>query len=165
MRKIADCRLFPSDSQCSLTISGTEDEVVRAASEHAASAHGHEATPELREQIRAMLADESPAGRYGTVMIATLTGSLDEVRRAAVDWAEHRAAAGFLAEEVLLADDGTTVVAPVFFASREDYQRLADDPNQDRWWNEQMAPHLSDVRWIDGTWQEAVSRAPATMSG
>ena len=52
MRKIADCRLFPSESNCSLTISGTEDEVVRAAAEHAASVHGHEDTPELREQIR-----------------------------------------------------------------------------------------------------------------
>ena len=53
MRKIADCRLFPSESHCSLTISGTEDEVVRAAAEHAASVHSHEDTPELREQIRA----------------------------------------------------------------------------------------------------------------
>lgn len=161
MRKIADCRLFPSESHCSLTISGTEDEVVRAAAEHAASAHGHEDTPELREQLRAMLADEAPAGRYGTVMIATLTGSLDQVRRAAVDWAEQRAAAGFIAEEVLLADDGQTVVAPVFFASKQDYERLAADPAQDAWWQEQMAPYLTDVRWIDGTWQEAVSRAPA----
>jgi hypothetical protein len=161
MRKIADCRLFPSESSCSLTIGGTEDEVVRAAAEHAASVHGHEDTPELREEVRAMLADEAPAGRYGTVMIATLTGSLDDVRRAAVEWAEHRAAAGFIAEEVLLADDGRTVVAPVFFASRQDYERLAEDPAQDTWWQSEMAPHLTDVRWIDGTWQEAVSRAPA----
>ena len=161
MRKIADCRLFPSESHCSLTISGTEDEVVRAAAAHSADVHGHEDTPELREQIRAMLADEGPAGRYGSVMIATLTGSLDQVRRATVDWVEHRAAAGFLAEEVMLADDGTTVVAPVFFASKQDYERLADDPDQDAWWHEQMAPHLTDVRWIDGTWQEALSRVPA----
>lgn len=164
MRKTADCRMFPSESRCSLTISGTEDEVVRAAAEHAASVHGHEDTPELREEIRAMLADEGPAGRYGTVMIATLTGSLEPVRRAAADWAEHRAAPGFLAEEVMLADDGTTVVVPVFFASKQDYLRLAEDPSQDAWWQEQMAPHLTDVRWIDGTWQEALSRVPA-MSG
>lgn len=61
MRKVADCRQFPSDTNCSLTISGTADEVVRAASEHAVSVHGHEDTPELHEQIRGMLADESPA--------------------------------------------------------------------------------------------------------
>ena len=161
MRKTADCRLFPSESGCSLTISGTEDEVVRAAAEHAVSVHGHEDTPELREQLRAMLADERPAGRYGSVMTATVTGSLDEIRRATVDWVENGAAAGFLAEEVLLSDDGKTVVVPVFFASREDYERLADDPGQDAWWQAKMAPHLSDVRWVDGTWQEALSRVPA----
>ena len=160
MRKIADCRLFPSESHCSLTISGTEDEVVRAAAQHAASVHGHEDTPEFREQVRAMLADEAPAGRYGSVMTASLTGSLEQVRRATVDWVEHGAAAGFLAEEVLLADDGTTVVVPVFFASKQDYERLADDPGQDAWWQEKMAPHLTDVRWVDGTWQEALSRMP-----
>lgn len=58
-RKMADCRRFPSDSNCSLTIIGDEEEVVRAAAEHAASVHEHEDTPELREQIRSMLEDES----------------------------------------------------------------------------------------------------------
>lgn len=164
MRKIADCRLFPSASRCSLTISGTEDEVLRAAAEHAASVHGHEDTPELRQQIRAMLSDEGPAGRYGTVMIATLTGSMDAVRRAAAEWVEHRAAAGFLCEEVLLADDGSTVVVPVFFDSKQAYDRLADDPSQDTWWREQMAPHLDDVKWIDGTWEQALSRVPAASA-
>ncbi|MEI5035526.1 DUF1059 domain-containing protein [Streptomyces sp. S1A(2023)] len=57
-RKIADCREYPSEMNCTLTISGEEDEVVRAASEHAASVHGHEDGPELREQVRAMLKDE-----------------------------------------------------------------------------------------------------------
>jgi predicted small metal-binding protein len=54
-RKMADCRRFPSESNCSLTIVGEEDEVVRAAAEHAASVHGHEDTPEMREQIREFL--------------------------------------------------------------------------------------------------------------
>jgi hypothetical protein len=58
-RKMADCRRFPSDSNCSLTIIGEEEEVVRAAAEHAASVHGHEDNDELREQIRGMLEDES----------------------------------------------------------------------------------------------------------
>ncbi|MCD9902336.1 DUF1059 domain-containing protein [Streptomyces sp. MT29] len=57
-RKIADCRKYPSEMDCSLAISGEEDEVVRAASEHAVSVHGHEDSPELRSQIRAMLEDE-----------------------------------------------------------------------------------------------------------
>jgi hypothetical protein len=57
-RKVADCRRFPSESKCSLTIIGEEDEVLRAAAEHAVSVHSHEDTPELREQIRGMLEDE-----------------------------------------------------------------------------------------------------------
>lgn len=61
MRKVADCRDFPSDSKCTLTIAGEEDEVLRAASEHAVSVHGHTNSPELREQIRGMLKTEAPA--------------------------------------------------------------------------------------------------------
>ncbi|WP_431980272.1 DUF1059 domain-containing protein [Streptomyces qinglanensis] len=58
MRKVADCRDHPSESNCTLTIAGEEDEVVRAAAEHAASVHGHTDTPELREEVRSMLKDE-----------------------------------------------------------------------------------------------------------
>ncbi|MFF7336168.1 DUF1059 domain-containing protein [Streptomyces sp. NPDC008163] len=57
-RKIADCRKYPSESDCSLTIAGEEEEVVRAASEHAVSVHQHTDSPELREQVRATLEDE-----------------------------------------------------------------------------------------------------------
>jgi predicted small metal-binding protein len=45
---------------CTLTIAGEEQEVVRAAAEHAASVHGHEDSPELREEIRQGLKDEVP---------------------------------------------------------------------------------------------------------
>jgi len=54
-RKFADCRDYPSEKNCSLRISGTEDEVLDAAVQHAVSAHGHENSPELREQIKSML--------------------------------------------------------------------------------------------------------------
>jgi Protein of unknown function (DUF1059) len=60
-RLMADCRRFPSESNCSLVIIGDEDEVVRAAAEHAASVHGHEDTPEMREQLRGFL---EPAESY-----------------------------------------------------------------------------------------------------
>jgi len=58
-RKMADCRRFASDTNCSLTIIGEEEEVVNTAAEHAKSVHGHEDTPEFREQIRAMLEPET----------------------------------------------------------------------------------------------------------
>ena len=54
-RTMADCRRFESENNCSLTIIGEEDEVVAAAAQHAVAAHGHEDTPELREQLRGML--------------------------------------------------------------------------------------------------------------
>jgi predicted small metal-binding protein len=57
-RVVADCRRFPSDSNCSLTIIGDEAEVMEAAAQHAASVHGHEDTPEMREQMRGMLEPE-----------------------------------------------------------------------------------------------------------
>jgi len=61
-RKVADCREFPSENNCSLTISGTEEEVLLAATQHAITSHAHADTPELREQIRGMLREEQPVG-------------------------------------------------------------------------------------------------------
>jgi Protein of unknown function (DUF1059) len=60
-RKVADCRDMPSEVQCTLTISGEEDEVVAAATQHAVAVHGHADSPELREQIRSMLKEEAHA--------------------------------------------------------------------------------------------------------
>ena len=57
-RKAIDCREFPSDSNCTLRISGTEDEVLDIAVKHATATHGHENTPELREEIRKLLKDD-----------------------------------------------------------------------------------------------------------
>lgn len=59
MRKVADCRDFPSETNCTLAISGEEDEVVRAAAEHAASVHGHPDNDALRTEIRKGLKDEA----------------------------------------------------------------------------------------------------------
>ena len=58
-RKSIDCHDHPSEKNCSLKISGTEEEVLDAAVKHAASAHGHKNSPELREQIKSMLKDET----------------------------------------------------------------------------------------------------------
>jgi len=57
-RKFIDCREYPSEKNCSLKISGTEDEVLEAATLHAANAHGHENSTELREELRRLLKDE-----------------------------------------------------------------------------------------------------------
>jgi predicted small metal-binding protein len=60
-RKMVDCRKAPSESNCTLTIAGSEDEVLDAAVAHAVAKHGHEDTPELRQMIAAGLEDPEPA--------------------------------------------------------------------------------------------------------
>jgi hypothetical protein len=57
-RKFIDCSEYPSDINCTVKISGTEDEVLNVATAHAVATHGHEDTPELRDQLRGMLKDE-----------------------------------------------------------------------------------------------------------
>jgi predicted small metal-binding protein len=57
VRKAIDCRDYPSEKNCTLRISGSEEEVLEAAAQHAVSAHGHRDTPELRDQLRATLKD------------------------------------------------------------------------------------------------------------
>jgi predicted small metal-binding protein len=59
-RKVADCRDFPSESGCTLTISGEEDEVLTAAIQHAKAVHAHEDNAELRQWLAANLKDEVP---------------------------------------------------------------------------------------------------------
>lgn len=60
-RKVIDCRNFPSEKNCTLAISGAEEEVLDLAVLHAVTTHGHQDTPELRGQIRSLLKDEEEA--------------------------------------------------------------------------------------------------------
>lgn len=61
-RKAFNCRRFFMDKNCTLKISGTEDEVLDIATHHAATHHAstahHYNTSELREQFRSSLTDE-----------------------------------------------------------------------------------------------------------
>ena len=59
-RKYMDCREMPSENNCDLAMAGSEEHVVDAAVTHAVTAHGHEDTPELREQIKQALKGEVP---------------------------------------------------------------------------------------------------------
>ncbi len=60
-RKMVDCRKVPSDIDCTLTIAGTQDEVLDAAVAHAVSKHGHDDTAELRQMITSSMEDVEPA--------------------------------------------------------------------------------------------------------
>jgi len=59
-RKYIDCREMPSENNCDLAMAGSDEHIVDAAVTHAVTAHGHEDTPELREQVKQMLKDEVP---------------------------------------------------------------------------------------------------------
>ncbi|MFH7598555.1 DUF1059 domain-containing protein [Streptomyces racemochromogenes] len=61
MRKVMDCREYPSEVGCTLTIIGEEDEVMDAAVQHAVAVHGEEDTQEFRDALRGMLKTEVAA--------------------------------------------------------------------------------------------------------
>jgi len=61
-RKYIDCREYPSESGCTVAISAdSRDEVVAAAAQHAVQVHGHQDSPELRQQLTQMVREGVPA--------------------------------------------------------------------------------------------------------
>jgi putative lipoic acid-binding regulatory protein len=60
-RHIFDCREWPGE--CTLAISGEEEELVEAQVLHAVQVHAQQDTPQLRELIRASLRP-APVGVY-----------------------------------------------------------------------------------------------------
>jgi hypothetical protein len=62
-RKTMDCRDVPSESKCTLTISGEDEEVLRAAVLHAVDVHGHRDTPEFRNELKKALKPEAATAR------------------------------------------------------------------------------------------------------
>ncbi|MGW4158654.1 DUF1059 domain-containing protein [Streptomyces sp. NPDC004788] len=59
-RKATDCRDFPSVSNCTMYMSGEEDELLKAALQHVISVHGHTDSPQLREDVKASMKDPVP---------------------------------------------------------------------------------------------------------
>ena len=62
-RKYIDCRQFPSDTKCSVTIAAdSEQELMDVAVQHAVSVHHHQDTPELRQQLKQVMHEGQPPG-------------------------------------------------------------------------------------------------------
>ena len=91
-RMTIDCRSVPSESGCSLSISGEEDEVMRAATAHAVDVHGHTDGDELRQGLRAALVPEPPTlpadGTFVQV-IEFRTGRLPDFQAVEDRWQEE----------------------------------------------------------------------------
>jgi len=61
-RKYIDCREFPSEMKCTVSISAdSEEELVNAAVQHATAVHGQQDTPEFRMEVRKAIHQGSPA--------------------------------------------------------------------------------------------------------
>ncbi|MCU1488613.1 MAG: hypothetical protein JWM85_18 [Acidimicrobiaceae bacterium] len=58
-RMTIDCRDFPNEVGCTLSISGEQEEVLRAASQHAVDVHGHAASPELEDGLRTLMKESA----------------------------------------------------------------------------------------------------------
>lgn len=55
-RKYIDCREYPSEMNCTVTISAdSETELLEAAVQHAVSVHHEQDTPELRDALRTLM--------------------------------------------------------------------------------------------------------------
>jgi predicted small metal-binding protein len=60
-RKYIDCREIPSKSNCSVTISAdSEQELMDVAVQHAVAQHGHQDTPQLRQQLAGAVKTGAP---------------------------------------------------------------------------------------------------------
>jgi len=60
-RKYIDCREYPSEANCTVTLAAdSEGELLEAAVQHAIAVHKHEDTPELRQQLRQLFKDGAP---------------------------------------------------------------------------------------------------------
>lgn len=60
-RKFIDCREFPSESHCSITIAAdSENELLDAAVQHAVAVHGHQDNAELRGQLKQAIREGAP---------------------------------------------------------------------------------------------------------
>lgn len=65
-RKYLDCRDIPSENGCSLTIAGTEEEVLRVATRHAIEDHREMNSPQLTESLRRAMKSEGEEPRMST---------------------------------------------------------------------------------------------------
>jgi hypothetical protein len=132
MRRMLDCREVPSDSRCTLTLTGEEDEVLDAGAAHAVAVHGHTDGQDLRDGLRAALRDAPQATGPGAFVqvIEFSTRSYDEMNSLIDGWmadigAERTAGWMVMGRDRDRADTYLEVVA---FPSAEAAQRNSDHP-------------------------------------
>jgi plasmid stability protein len=91
-RKTIDCRSMPSDRNCTVTISGEEDEVLKLAAAHAVATHGHTDDAELRDGLRAVMRDEEQLPLEEGAFLQLIefhTGDPERFRALAEEWRDR----------------------------------------------------------------------------
>lgn len=131
-RFVADCRDMPSDSGCTLTIAGEEDEVVEAAARHAVAVHQHSDGDELRAAIREGLRPDTP-GSY-LQLIELRTDRFEDLERLHERWREETVGERTVLQEWVCRDRdrSDTYVLIVEFPSAEAAQVNNDLPATSR---------------------------------
>jgi Protein of unknown function (DUF1059) len=87
-----DCRTVPSETNCTVVITGEENEVLQLAAAHAVATHGHTDGPELREQLRGALRpeEELQAAEGSFVQLVEFHArDLDRFRSLVEQWRER----------------------------------------------------------------------------
>ena len=132
-RKMLDCRVMPSESHCSLTVTGEEDEVVRAAAQHAADVHGHTDGEQLRRELRGQLQDATDFSTNEGAFVQIIefrTRRIDEVEAMMDRWADAIGARRTARWGVLSADRESpdTFIEVVEFPNYEQAMANSQDP-------------------------------------
>lgn len=91
-RKTIDCRLLPSEMNCTVSISGEENEVISLAAAHAVTTHGHTDDAELREGLRSVMRDEEALALEEGAFLQLIefhTGDPDRFQALAEEWRDR----------------------------------------------------------------------------
>lgn len=131
-RRMLDCREVPSESGCTLTLTGEEDEVLEAGAAHAVAVHGHTDGEELRAGLRAVLRDAPHATGAGAFvqLIEFRTRQYDQMDALIDGWASE-IGADRTARWMVMGrdrDHADTYVEVVEFPSPQAAQRNSDSP-------------------------------------
>ena len=132
-RKTIDCRMLPSEKNCTVSISGEEDEVLELAAAHAVSTHGHTDDDSLREGLRTAMRDEEELllgeGAF-LQLIEFRSGDPDRFMALANEWRERigREATARWAVVGADRDRSDTYVEVVAFPDFDAAMRNSDHP-------------------------------------
>jgi Protein of unknown function (DUF1059) len=102
-----DCGSMPSDSNCTVVISGEEDEVLELAAAHAVASHGHTDGPELRDGLRATMRDEQQQDLDGASFVQLIefhARDISQFEQLTEQWRERIGREGTARWAVLTAD-------------------------------------------------------------